>query len=131
MLPTHGCSLPRKFALVNIRPMSSSRRSFLSFPAFGLLLIATAFPCDGADQLRELRGVFRASFNHDASRVVVRGREGAVTIWELPMGTPVIGDLDPKAESNGFLVSADGKMVAISFSDSRCRVFDPGTAKAI
>jgi WD40 repeat protein len=84
-----------------------------------------------ADNLSELRGVFRASFNHDGSRVVVRGREGAVTVWELPMGTPIVGDLDPEAESDGFLMSADGKLVAISFKDGRCRVFDPATAKAI
>lgn len=98
---------------------------------FATVLLAWSLPGNAAEKLSELRGVFRASFNHDASRVVVRGREGEVTIWALPEGTPVVGELDPKAQSNGFLMSADGKMVAISFNDNHCRVFDPMTAKAI
>jgi WD40 repeat protein len=99
-------------------------------PVVAALLLAFIASVHATEKLGDLRGVSRASFNHDASRVVVRD-DTAVTIWELPAGTPVTGDLDPKAESDGFLMSADGKLVAISFKDGRCRVFDSTTAKAI
>ncbi len=99
--------------------------------AFAVILLASNATALAAEKLSELRGVFRASFNHDGSRVVIRGREGAVTIWELPAGIPIAGDLVPNAESDGFLMSADGKQVAISFKDGRSRVFDPMNAKAI
>src|ERR1044072_2839548 len=99
--------------------------------AFAVILLASNAAAPAAEKLSELRGVFRASFNHDGSRVVVRDREGAVTIWELPSGTPVIGELDPKTETDGFLMSADGKQVGISFKDGRCRVFHPMNARGI
>ncbi len=111
--------------------MDTAPRFSLSLLTAVSLLFATAFTCAAAEKLSELRGVFRSSFNHDASRVVVLSREGAVTIWELPAGAPVAGDVDPKVESDGFLMSADGKMVMIGFKDGRCRVFDPTTARSV
>lgn len=103
----------------------------MSLVAAVSFLFATALAGNAAEKLSELRGAFQAGFNHDASRVVVRGREGGVTIWELPTGTAVPGDLDPKAESDGFVMSADGKLVVIGFKDGRSQVFDPTTARSI
>jgi WD40 repeat protein len=112
-------------------PRSSPSGRMRAFcPLVAALLLALIASGRAAEKLRDLRGVSRASFNHDASRVVVHD-DTSVMIWELPAGTPVASDLDPKAESDGFLMSADGKLVAIGFKDGRCRVFDSTTAKAI
>jgi WD40 repeat protein len=81
-------------------------------------------------KLGDLRGVSRAAFNHDASRVITRGAEGTVTIWELPAGTPVTGELKSDA-SAGFLMSGDSKVVLVGMKDGHSRVFDPATAKGI
>src|SRR5688572_2050966 len=87
----------------------------------------------GADveKLRDLRGVFRANFNHDGSRVVVRHREGDVGIWEVPAGPRIAGDLVPNAGSDSYVMSPDGKMVLVGLKDGQARVFDATTAKAI
>lgn len=81
-------------------------------------------------KLADLRGISRAAFNHDASRVITRSSEETVTIWELPAGTPVTGELE-SGTSDGFLMSGDSKVVLVGFKDGHCRVFDPATAKGI
>src|SRR6478672_7989762 len=75
-----------------------------------------------AEKLSELRGVFRAAFNQDASRVVVCDRKGGVSIWEVPAGTRVTGDLESTSETEGFLMSGDSKFVVVGFKDGHSRV---------
>lgn len=112
---------------VTIGDMLAFRRSLWLSAAFVLSLAQPA----AAAKLGELRGVFRAAFNHDASRVVVCDRGGTVSIWELPAGNRVAGDLESKSESSGFLMSGDSKLVAVGFKDGHCRIFDAITAKAV
>jgi WD40 repeat protein len=121
--------LSARSGAVTIGGMFAFRRAFWLSLAFSVSLASTqpAF----AEKLSELRGVFRAAMNHDASRVVVCDREGTVSIWELPGGDRVIGDLEPKPESNGFLLSGDSKLVVVGIKDGSSRIFDTMTAKAV
>ena len=119
------CFLPSIRDEVKIAAMS---RLVLALAASGLCLSPLA-PAAGAEKLGDLRAVVHASFNHDASHVVVRPRDGDVGIWELSSGNSVTGEI--VAGADGYLMSGDGKMVAIGFKDGHCRVFDATTAKAI
>ena len=97
----------------------------------GSLVAPVAAPTAEAEKLSDLRGVFRASFNHDGSRVVVRHRDGDVGIWEVPVGPRIAGDLPPNTGSDSYVISADGKFVLVGLKDGHARVFDGTTAKAI
>ncbi|HKP04636.1 MAG TPA: hypothetical protein VJU77_14890 [Chthoniobacterales bacterium] len=111
--------------------MNAIRRFFVSISQLMVLAVAFISPAEAAEKLSDLRGVFRASFNHDASRVITISREGAFAIWELPAGTIVAGDLDPNAAAGGFVMSSDAKLAVVGFKDGHSRVFDATTAKAI
>jgi WD40 repeat protein len=114
-----------------IQDVSWRRRLLLSFPALGCLLTALAPLAAEPDRLADLRGVFRASFNHDGSHVIVHPRMGDVGIWEISTGTRIAGDLGPNKASDTYVMSADAKMVLVGFKDGHSRVFDATTAKAI
>ena len=105
------------------------RPFLLSLATFGALCPLLATPAAAADKLSDLRGIIQASFNHDASRVIVRPRDTDVAIWELSTGNPVPGDVT--GGSDGYLMSGDAKLVVIGFKDGHCRVFDAATVKAV
>src|SRR3954465_1623802 len=138
-IPAEGKSgsLPinRSCGITSVSPISAgmhaTRRFALTIPALVILSAASASFAAPAEKLSDVRGAFRASFNHDASRVIAISRAGAVNIWELPAGGPVTPDLDSSAAADGFVMSSDGKFVVVGFKDGHCRVFDPGTAGAI
>ena len=95
------------------------------------LAIPVATLAAESEKLSDLRGVFRANFNHDGSCVVVRHRDGDVGIWEVSSGTRIAGDLEPSTGSNAYVMSPDAKMVLVGLQEGGSRVFDAGTAKAI
>jgi WD40 repeat protein len=97
----------------------------------GSLLIPVATLAADAEKLSDLSGVYRANFNHDGSRVVVRHRDGDVAIWEVPAGKRIAGDLAPNAASDSYVMSSDAKSVLVGLKDGHARVFDASTAKAI
>jgi WD40 repeat protein len=93
-----------------------------------------AFPAMEAAEparLGELRGVWQAHFNHDASRMVVRTRSGEIGIWDPKKGTPISGDLALKAPSNAYVMSPDARKVLVGFKDGHARVFDTSTGAAL
>lgn len=65
--------------------------------------------------MADLTGIFKASFNHDGSRVLVRTREGAVGLWNVATGAPVPGDLGTKAEGEASVWSAAARRVLVDF----------------
>jgi WD40 repeat protein len=111
--------------------MSSRRRLLLLLLNLSSLGTALATLAADSERLADLRGVFRASFNHDGSRVIVCPRKGDVGIWEVSAGTRIAGDLGPNPASDTYVMSADAKMVLVGFKDGQSRVFDATTAKAI
>jgi WD40 repeat protein len=111
--------------------MSSLRRLLLLLLNLSSLVTALATLAADSERLADLRGVFRASFNHDGSRVIVCPRKGDVGIWEVSAGTRIAGDLGPNPASDTYVMSADAKMVLVGFKDGHSRVFDATTAKAI
>ena len=116
---------------MNIKRATRLRAIRLYLVIAGGLLAASATLAAEAKKLGELRGVFRASFNHDGSRVVVRHRDGDVGIWEVSTGKRITGDLKPNIASDAYVMSADSKVVLVGLKDGHARVFDATTAKAI
>ena len=83
--------------------------------AFVCLFLAVASPpAEAADPSRlvELRGVWQAHFNHDASRLVVRTRKGEVGLWDAKKGTRIAGDAALKKPSKAYFMSPDAKKVS-------------------
>ena len=108
-----------------------SRFPLLAVFAATLILAAVGSPAATAPRLAEVRGVWRAHFNHDGTRVVVRTRNGEVGLWDAQKGTPVVGDLGVKKASTAVVVSADGRWLLVGFKDGRSRVFDAVSGKAV
>jgi WD40 repeat protein len=108
-----------------------SRSILLCFVIAGSFVAPVPTLGAAAEKLSELRGVFRANFNHNGSRVVVRHRDGDVGIWEVPAGPRIAGDLAPNTGANSYVMSPDGKSVLVGLKDGQARVFDATTAKAI
>src|SRR4051812_35136284 len=111
--------------------MRTAPRFSVCAAVLAILTVVSALSAETAENLTDLRGAFRVSFNHDGSRVVTIPRDGPVTIWALPEGKRVTGDLDPAATADGFVMSGDAKLVLVGFKDGHCRVFDANTARAL
>ena len=80
--------------------------------------------------LAEVSQAFEARFNHDASRVIVRTREGMVGLWDVASGAAVPCDLHTKGK--GMVMSADGRNVFVSSEENGARIFfaDTGGARS-
>ena len=116
---------------MNLNPTTLSRSILPYLVVAGSLVAQVATLAADPEKLGDLRGVFRATFNHDGSRVVVRHRDGDVGIWGVPAGTRITGDLTPNTGSDSYVMSPDGKSVLVGLKDGKARVFDATTAKAI
>lgn len=78
--------------------------------------------------LAKVSHVFEARFNHDASRVVVRTREGMIGLWDAASGAAVPGDLHIKG--TGMVMSADGRNVLVNLKDGGAQIFSADTGAA-
>jgi len=85
------------------------------------LSILAAEPLPSLDQLTL---VDQASFNHDASRVVVKFDEKHVGLWEVATGAPIAPNADWQTPCAAFVMSADGRSVLLALGESGARVFD-------
>jgi WD40 repeat protein len=122
---------PQHRAQGRMSPSLLRRFFLLSLAALGNISLTTAAFAADSPNLADLRGIDQAGFNQDGSRVVVRGRDGQIGIWEVPAGTLVAGDLAPDAHADAYVLSADGKRLLVGFADGKARVFDTSTAKAL
>ncbi len=89
---------------------------------------AAAGGTSGANRLGDLRGVWRAAFNQDASRVLVRLRGGEIALWEVATGTEMQGELASPA--TGFWMNRTGSLAAVGSAEGT-RVFDATSARAV
>jgi WD40 repeat protein len=97
----------------------------------GLSFTSTTLPAAESARLGDLRGVWQANFNHDASRLVVRTRGGEIGLWDMKKGTPIKGDPALKASSNDYVLSPDARRVLVGFKDGHARVFDTSSGSAL
>ena len=67
------------------------------------------------DTLAELRGVWQADFNDDASRVVVQLRGGAVSIWDTANRAVVCADVGKGKETDSYSLRPDHKAALVAF----------------
>ncbi|HMG04226.1 MAG TPA: WD40 repeat domain-containing protein [Chthoniobacterales bacterium] len=82
-------------------------------------------------RLSDVRGVFQAHFNQDASRVLARTLTGQFGIWETKKGIPIAVDAALKKPVEGYVMSADGRRVLVGFKDGHARIFDTSTGAAL
>lgn len=104
---------------------------WLLLPWAGLSIPSPTLVAAESTRLGDLRGVWQANFNHDASRLVVRTRGGEIGLWDMKKGTPLTGDPALKAPSNEYVLSPDSKKVLVGFKDGRSRVFDTSSGAAL
>lgn len=97
----------------------------------GLSITSPTLKAAESTRLGDLRGVWQANFNHDASRLVVRTRGGEIGVWDMKKGTPITGDPALKGLSNDYVLSPDSKKVLVGFKDGRSRVFDASSGAAL
>lgn len=107
------------------------RGLWLSFVCLFLCLGSPAAKAADSARLAELRGVWQAHFNHDASRLVVRTRKGEVGLWDARKGTRIAGDAALKQPSNTYVMSPDARKFLVGFKDGRARVFDASTGSTV
>lgn len=110
-------------------PMKSRRWLLLLWTG-----LATTSPTLGAAEstrLGDLRGVWQANFNHDASRLVVRVRGGEIGLWDMKKGTPITGDPALKSLSSAYVLSPDAKKFLVWFKDGHARVFDASSGSPV
>lgn len=81
-----------------------------------------------AARLSDLRGVWRAEFNQDASRVLVRLRGGEIAFWDVATGSRVADELTSPASA--FVMNAKGSLALVGSAEGS-RVFDAMTGRAI
>lgn len=97
----------------------------------GLSTTAPTLAAAEPTRLGDLRGVWQANFNHDASRLVVRLRGGEIGLWDMKKGTPITGDPALKNLSNAYVLSPDSRKVLVGFKDGRSRIFDISSGAAL
>jgi WD40 repeat protein len=105
------------------------KRSTLFICVFLFLATPLVQAADSA-RLAELRGVWQAHFNHDASRLVVRTRNGELGLWDARKGTRINTDAALKKPSSAYVMSPDARKFLAGFKDGGARVFDASTGFA-
>lgn len=103
----------------------------LTFVCIWFLLALPSGMAADSGRLAELRGVWQAHFNHDASRLVVRTRNGEVGLWDARKGTRISGDAALKKPSITSVISPDLRKFLVGFKDGGARVFDASSGSAI
>lgn len=97
----------------------------------GLSATSPTLAAAESTRLGDLRGVWQANFNNDASRLVVRTRSGEIGLWDLKKGTPITSDAALKSPSNSYVMSPDARKVLVGFKDGHARVFDTSSGTAL
>ena len=92
--------------------MKASCRRKMETLIVGFLIILPL--ASKGDTLAELRGVWRADFNDDVSRVVVQLRSGAVSIWDTVSGAVVCADVGKGKETDSYSLRPDHKAAFIA-----------------
>ena len=96
------------------------------------LLFVSAFEAAAdSTRLADLRGIWLASFNHDASRIVIATRNEEVRLWDAKKGTQIAGDPALKKPAISFQMSPDARRFLVEFKDGRARAFDASTGSAV
>jgi len=98
-----------------------------------LVGVLLAFPVNAAEsqRLADVRGVWQAEFNHDASRLIVRTRQGDIGLWDAKKGTRINGDPGLTKPSAAYILSPDARRFLVGFKDGKARVFDASSGSAV
>jgi WD40 repeat protein len=81
--------------------------------------------------LGDLRGVWQANFNHDASHLIVRTRNGEAGLWDAKKGTLVSGDPSLNKPSNTYVMSSDARRILVGFKDGEAQIFEASSGSPI
>lgn len=109
----------------------SRRACWLTFVCIWLSLDSPSGIAADSGRLAELRGVWQANFNHNASRLVVRTRNGEVGLWDARKGTRISGDAALRKPSITYVISPDLQKFLVGFKDGGARVFDASSGSAV
>jgi WD40 repeat protein len=107
------------------------RRLWFLLLCINLSLTSPRIEAAESTRLGDLRGVWQANFNQDATRLVVRTRRGEIGIWDTKKGTPIPGDPSLQKPSNTYVMSSDAQRILVGFKDGGAQVFDASSGSAI
>jgi len=96
------------------------------FCPLALLTMAAAEPA----RLKDVRGIWQADFNNDASRLVVRTLS-ELGLWDTKKGTRITGDAALKKPSSLYVMSPDLRKFLVGFKDGHAQVFDTSLGSAV
>jgi len=96
----------------------------------GLSTTSSPLAAGESTRLGDLRGVWQANFNHDASRLVVRTL-GEMGLWDTRKGTRIAGDAALKKPSNIYVMNPDLRKFLVGFKDGHAQVFDASSGSAV
>jgi WD40 repeat protein len=111
--------------------MKMHRRLWLLLLCINLSLTSPGMDAAESRQLGDLRGVWQANFNHDATRLVVRTRRGEIGIWDTKRGTQIAGDPSLQKPSNTYVMSPDTRKILVGLKDTGAQLFDASSGSAI
>ena len=108
-----------------------SLRSFAFTRALaGISLMAVSGAAD-EPKLGNLKGVWMAEFNNDASRIIVQLRSGELGIWDGGSGQPVPGDLGTLTTKGQYVLDPGASCILVGFKEGKSRVYDLESGRSL
>ncbi len=80
-----------------------------------------------SEALRDLKGVWKADFNHDGSRIIARTRKGEVSIWNGKDGSKI----DQVPEKGNYVLDPALRLAFVASNDGGGRVYAVETGKPV
>ena len=111
--------------------MSAASLFRLVFRAVFAWVICVSPKLRGDDSLSDLRGVWQAGFNDDASRIVVQMRGGGISLWKTATGKAVCRDMGRGRETEFYVLRPDWKAALIAFRPRGAQLVDLLTGEPI
>ena len=94
-------------------------------------LIGLPWKARGEENLTDLRGVWKANFNHDASRIVLQMRGGGISLWDVATGKAICRDFGRGRETDFYILRPDQKAALISFRPRGALLVDLTTGEPV
>ncbi len=101
------------------------------FSAVFVCLMALFQETRGDENLADLRGVWQANFNLNASRIVLQMRGRGISLWDAATGKAVCQDFGSGKETDFYVLRPDRKAALISFRPRGALLVDLTTGEPV